>query len=91
MSIDRSNASRPVEGTQRIGEVRRVDREAQTKQYDGKNDRGKHGGQPESSEEPHDIIDLSAATSPTTAADPLPLRSTAPAPPETERHIDIKV
>jgi hypothetical protein len=82
-----------VESTQRIGEIRRVDREAPTKQYGEKQKRGDtSGGQPNSPEEPHDIVELTPGSPPAEApAAPPTQRITAPAPQVPERHIDIKV
>lgn len=96
MSIDRTDVNLTFGGAQRIDAIRRVERDAPSKQPGDKDGRGKRDDNPDSGahehEVPHDIVDVHPVGAPgEVPAHPQVLRPAAPTPPDTERHLDIQV
>jgi hypothetical protein len=90
MAIERSDVILAF-GAERIGALRRVDRDAQPRNSGEKERGARQDAQPDSFDVPHDIVDV---TPPTASGAPLHLPKpppTLPAAPEAERHLDIQV
>ena len=96
MPIDRSDANLVFGSAQRVGAIRRVERDSPTKQPGEKNFRGGREGQtrppPAPQDVPHDIVDVSPVPASVDDMDrPQTFQPANTAPPDTERHLDIQV
>lgn len=93
MAIDGSEGAAALGTTNRIGEVRRVEREMPPKHPGEDGRRGKRDGHSTAGspqESPHDVIDISAPAGDDPVRPPT-LRPPGAAPLEPEHHLDINV
>jgi hypothetical protein len=94
MSIDRSDANLAFGNSERIGEIRRVERDAPAKQGGQEKDRNgreRESGEPPVLMVPKDVVEISPAH-PSSESDSSPApRQVDSTSKDHERHLDIKV